>query len=44
MAYVDLKGLEPGVHEIPIKVSGSDEKVKYSSKTTKITLKITENK
>lgn len=41
-AYVDLKGLGVGTHEIPVKVSGSDERVKYSSKTTKITLRITE--
>lgn len=41
-AYVDLKGLGVGVHEIPVQVTGSDEKVKYSSKTTKITLRITQ--
>ena len=41
-AYVDLKGLGVGEHEIPVKVVGSDPKIKYSSKTTKITLKITE--
>lgn len=41
-AYVDLKGLGVGTHEIPVKVSGSDEKAKYSSKTTKIMLRITQ--
>ena len=41
-AYVDLKGLGAGTHEIPVKVSGSDEKAKYSSKTTKIMLRITQ--
>lgn len=41
-AYVDLKGLGVGVHEIPVQVTGSDEKVKYFSKTTKITLRITQ--
>ena len=41
-AYVDLKGLGVVEHEIPVKVVGSDPKIKYSSKTTKITLKITE--
>lgn len=41
-AYVDLKELGVGVHEIPVQVTGSDEKVKYSSKTTKITLRITQ--
>lgn len=40
-AYVDLKGLKEGIHEIPVVVTGSDERVKYSSKTTKISLKIT---
>lgn len=41
-AYVNLKGLGIGEHEIPVKVVGSDPKIKYSSKTTKITLKIAE--
>ncbi len=41
-AYVDLKKLGVGEHEIPVKVSGSDPKVKYSSKTTKIKLRITQ--
>ena len=43
-AYVDLKGLQPGEHEIPVEVKGSDLRVKYSSKTTKVTLRITEKK
>jgi len=43
-ASVDLKGLGVGEHEIPVKVTGSDEKVKYSSKTTKIRLRITQQK
>lgn len=41
-AYVDLKGLGVGQHEIPVKVSGSDLRAKYSSKTTKVTLRISE--
>lgn len=41
-AYVDLKGLGVGQHEIPVKVEGSDLRAKYSSKTTKVTLRITE--
>ncbi len=41
-AYVDLKGLGVGEHEIPVEVTGSDLRVKYSSKTTKVTLRITE--
>ena len=43
-AYVDLKGLQLGEHEIPVEVKGSDLRVKYSSKTTKVTLRITEKK
>ncbi len=43
-AYVDLKGLGVGEHEIPIEVSGNDLRVKYSSKITKVTLRITEKK
>ena len=41
-AYVDLKGLGVGQHEVAVKVSGSDLRGKYSSKTTKVTLRITE--
>lgn len=41
-AYVDLKGLGVGQHEIPVEVEGSDLRAKYSSKTTKVTLRITE--
>ena len=41
-AYVDLKGLGVGEHEINVKVSGSDLRAKYESKTTKVTLRITE--
>ena len=40
----NLKGLQPGEHEIPVEVKGSDLRVKYSSKTTKVTLRITEKK
>lgn len=43
-AYVDLKGLGVGVHKIDVKVTGSDARVKYESKITKVTLKITEKK
>ncbi len=43
-AYVDLKGLGVGEHEIPVEVSGSDLRIKYSSKITKVTLRITEKK
>lgn len=41
-AYVDLKGLKSGQHEVPVLVTGSDLRAKYSSKTTKVTLRITE--
>ena len=41
-AYVDLKGLGVGQHEVTVQVSGSDLRAKYSSKTTKVTLRITE--
>lgn len=43
-AYVDLKNLGVGQHEIPVEVKGSDLRAKYSSKTTKVTLRITEKK
>lgn len=43
-AYVNLKDLGVGEHEIPVKVNGTDEKVKYSSKTTKIKLRIMQKK
>lgn len=42
--YVDLNGLGVGKHEIPVQVKGSDLRVKYASKTTKVTLIISEEK
>ena len=41
-AYVDLKGLKAGQHEVPVLVTGSDLRAKCCSKTTKVTLRITE--
>lgn len=41
-AYVDLKGLGVGEHEVEIKVKGNDSKVNYSSKVKKTTIKIAE--
>ncbi len=41
-AYVDLKNLMPGEHDVEIKVKGVDSTVKYSSKVKKITIKIAE--
>ncbi len=35
-AYVDLSDLEPGTYEVPVIVTGSDLKLKYSSRTIKI--------
>ena len=35
-AYVDLSDLEPGTYEVPVMVTGSDLKLTYSSRTTKI--------
>ena len=43
-AYVDLKNLGVGEHEVKIDVRGSDLRAKYSSKTTKVTIRITEKK
>lgn len=39
-AYVDLKDLTVGEHEVEIKVEGTDKRIKYSSKIKKVTLKI----
>ncbi len=41
-AYVDLSDLTAGTFEVPIEVTGSDLKLTYSSRTTKITVIITE--
>lgn len=41
-AYVDLKGLGVGEHDVEIKVKGNDLKVNYSSKVKKTTIKIAE--
>lgn len=41
-AYVDLKNLGVGEHEVDVKVKGNDPKVNYSSKVKKTTIKITE--
>ena len=39
--YVDLSNLEPGTHEVPVMVTGKDNKLNYSSRTTKIKVIIT---
>ena len=41
-AYVDLKDLSVGEHNIEVKVTGSDLRGKYESKTVKVELRITE--
>lgn len=41
-AYVDLEGLGVGEHEVEIKVKGNDPRVNYSSKVTKVKIKIAE--
>ena len=41
-AYIDLKGLTPGEHEVDVKVKGDDLKVSYTSKTKKVKIKITQ--
>lgn len=39
-AYVDLTGLTPGTHSVPVKVSGSDTKLTYISKTETVNILI----
>ncbi len=39
-AYIDLKGLEEGEHEVDVKVEGSDNKVTYIAMTKKVKIKI----
>ena len=41
-AYIDLKGLTAGEHEVEVKVKGDDLKVSYTSKTKKVKVKITQ--
>ena len=41
-AYIDLKGLTAGEHEVDVKVKGDDLKVSYTSKTKKVKIKITQ--
>lgn len=41
-AYVDLSNLGVGTHNVPVKVTGSDLKLSYSSKTRTITVIIRE--
>ena len=43
-AYIDLKDYGVGEHEVEVKVTGSDLKLSYSSKTKKVKIRITEKK
>ncbi len=43
-AYVDLKNYKVGTHEVEVKVTGSDLKLGYSSKTKKVKIVITQKK
>ncbi len=41
-AYIDLEKYGVGEHEVPVKVTGSDVRLSYSSKTKKVKVRITE--
>lgn len=41
-AFLDLAGLEPGEHEVEVKVEGTDVRVNYVSKTRRVSIKIVE--
>ena len=41
-AYIDLEKYGPGEHEVPVKVTGSDVRLSYTSKTKKVKVRITE--
>ena len=41
-AYIDLKGLTVGEHEVDVKVKGDDLKLSYTSKTKKVKVKISQ--
>ena len=41
-AYINLKNYGVGEHEVPVKVTGDDVKLKYTSKTKKVRIKISE--
>ena len=39
-AYIDLKGLSEGEHEVDVIVEGNDEKIQYQPQTTKVKVQI----
>ena len=41
-AYINLKNYGVGEHEVPVKVTGDDLKLKYTPKTKKVRIKISE--
>ena len=40
-AYIDLTGLTEGEHEVPVKVTGEDTRLTYTSRVKTIKVKIT---
>ena len=41
-AYIDLKNYKPGQYEVPVKVEGTDTRVQYLSKKTKVKISVVE--
>ncbi len=41
-AYIDLKNYRPGDHEVQVKVEGTDSRVQYLSKKTKVKIRVVE--
>lgn len=40
VAYIDLTGLTEGIHEVEVKIEGTDSRVTYTSKTKKVKVTI----
>ena len=40
VAYLDLKGYSEGEHDVEVKVEGTDPRIEYKPKTTKVRIKI----
>ena len=41
-AYIDLKDYGPGEYEVEVKVTGTDSRVQYLSKTKKVKIRVVE--
>ena len=41
-AYIDLKGYKSGEYDVPVKIEGTDSRVKYVSKTKKVKIRVVE--